>query len=103
MIAQSCLSFNRVTLLCIISAHAIVTLYLPLCVFLNASCGVSLSLCACIVASHLGTLDARRVELKDKVGAEPEDGDWWTHLEDGRMDPDVHDQRRTLAERLSSN
>ena len=28
----------------------------------------------CIVASHLGMLDARRVELKDKDGAEPEDG-----------------------------
>ena len=27
-----------------------------------------------IVASHLGTLDARRVELKDKVEAELEDG-----------------------------
>ena len=22
---------------------------------------------------------------------------WWTHLEDGRMDPDVHDQRKLLA------
>ena len=42
--------------------------------FLNASCGVSLSSCAYIVAFHLGTLDARRVELKDKVRAEPEDG-----------------------------
>ena len=27
-----------------------------------------------IVASHLGTLDARRMELKDKVEAELEDG-----------------------------
>ena len=27
-----------------------------------------------IIASHLGMLDARRVELKDKDGAEPEDG-----------------------------
>ena len=39
-----------------------------------------------IVASHLGTLKARRVELKDKVGAEPEDDVWWTYPEDGWMD-----------------
>ena len=70
--------------------------------FLNASYGVSLSSCACIVASHLGTLDARRVELKDKVRAEPEDGVLWTYLEDGRMDPDVHDQRKLLAKRVQS-
>ncbi|XP_039835025.1 uncharacterized protein LOC120695877 [Panicum virgatum] len=28
------------------------------------------------------------------VGAEPEDGEWWTRLEDGRLDPDVLDRRR---------
>ena len=56
-----------------------------------------------IVASHLGTLDARRVELKDKVEAEPEDDVWLTYPEDGWMDPDVHDQRKLLAKRVSSN
>ena len=25
--------------------------------------------------------------------AESEDGEWWTHLEDGWMDPDVHDPK----------
>jgi len=50
-----------------------------------------------------GTLDARRVELKDKVGAEPEDDVWLTYPEDGWMDPDVHDQRKLLAKRVSSN
>ena len=42
-----------------------------------------------LVAFHLGTIDAPR-EGHD-VGAEPEDGEWWTRLEDGQMDPDVHD------------
>ena len=37
------------------------------------------------------------------VGTEPEDGEWWTHLEDGWMDPDVHDRRKMLAEQLFSN
>ena len=62
-----------------------------------------LSSCTCIVASHLGTLAARRVELKDKVGAEPEDGvlvDASRRWTDG---PDVHDQRMMLAKRVSSN
>ena len=48
-------------------------------------------------------LDARRVELKDKVGAEPEDDVWLTYPEDGWMDPDVHDRRKMLAEQLFSN
>ena len=43
----------------------------------------SLSSCICTVACHLGTLDVRRVELKDKVRAEPEDYVWWTYPEDG--------------------
>ena len=43
----------------------------------------------CIVAFHLGTIDGPREGCD--VEAEPEDGEWWTHLEDGRMDPDVHD------------
>ena len=47
----------------------------------------SLRSCICIVAYHIGTLDARRVELKDKVGAEPEDDVWLTYPEDGWMDP----------------
>ena len=34
------------------------------------------------LASHLGTLDESR-EGRD-VGAEPEDGVWWTYPEDGR-------------------
>ena len=37
------------------------------------------------------------------VGAKPEDGEWWKCLEDGRMDPDVHDRRKMLAEHLLSN
>jgi len=48
-------------------------------------------------------LDARRVELKDKVGAEPEDDVWWTYPEDGWMDLDVHDRKRVLVKRVSSN
>ena len=62
-----------------------------------------LSSCTWIIASHLGTLDVRRVELKDKVGAEPEDGvlvDASRRWMDG---PDVHDQRKMLAKRVSSN
>ena len=46
----------------------------------------------CIVVFHLDTIDEPREGCD--VGAEPEDGEWWIHLEDGRMDPDVHDQRR---------
>ena len=64
-----------------------------------------LSSCPCIVASHLGTLDVRRVDLKDKVGAEPEDGvtvdaDASRRWKDG---PDVHSQRKMLVKRVSSN
>ena len=55
----------------------------------------------CIVAFHLGTIEEPR-EWRD-VEAEPEDGEWWTRLEDGRMDPDVHDRRKMLAEKLFSN
>ena len=36
-------------------------------------------------------------------GAETEDGEWWIHLEDGWMGPDVHDRRKMLAKRVSSN
>ena len=64
-----------------------------------------LSSCPCIVASHLGTLDVRRVDLKGKVGAESEDGvmmdaDASRRWTDG---PDVHDQRKMLAKQVSSN
>ena len=55
----------------------------------------------CIVAFHLGTIDEPREGCD--VGAEPEDGEWWTRLEDGRMDPDVHDRRKMLAEQFFSN
>ena len=55
----------------------------------------------CIAAFHLGTID-EPCEGCD-IEAEPEDGEWWTHLEDGWMDPDVHDQRKLLAKRVSSN
>ena len=55
----------------------------------------------CIVAFHLGTIDVPREGCD--VGTEPEDGEWWTRLEDGRMDPDVHDRRKMLAEHLSSD
>jgi hypothetical protein len=37
----------------------------------------------CIVAPHLGTLDEPR-EGHD-VGAEPEDGVWWTYPEGGKV------------------
>ena len=37
------------------------------------------------------------------VEDEPEDNEWWTRLEDGRMDPDVHYRRKMLAEQLFSN
>ena len=43
----------------------------------------------CIVAFYLVTIDAPR-EGRD-VGAELEDGEGWTRLEDGQMDLDVHD------------
>ena len=36
-------------------------------------------------------------------GAKLEDGEWWIHLEDGWMDPDVHDRRQILAKRVSFN
>ena len=55
----------------------------------------------CIVALHLGTIDESR-EGRD-VGVEPKDGEWWARLEDGWMDPDVHDRRKMLAEKLFSN
>ena len=50
----------------------------------------------CIVAFHLGTIDKSREGCD--VGAEPEDGEWWTRIEDGRTDPDVHDRRKMLTE-----
>ena len=55
----------------------------------------------CIVAFHLGTIEEPR-EWRD-IGDEPEDDEWWTCLEDGRMDSDVHDQRKMLVEQLFSN
>ena len=55
----------------------------------------------CIVAFHLGTIDESR-EGRD-VGVEPEDGEWWTHTEDGRMDPEVHDRRKMFVEQVFSN
>ena len=55
----------------------------------------------CIVAFHLGTIDIPREGCD--VGTELEDGEWWTRLEDGQMDPDVHDRRKMLAEQLSFN
>ena len=55
----------------------------------------------CIVAFHLGTIDESR-EGRD-IGVKPEDGEWWTHPEDGRMDPDVHDRRKMFAERVCFN
>ena len=55
----------------------------------------------CIVAFHLDTIYEPRKGCD--VGAEPEDGGWWTCLEDGRMDPDVHDRRKMFAERVFSN
>ena len=57
----------------------------------------------CIGASHLGTLEVQRMDLAHDFGAELEDGEWWIHLEDGWMDPDLHDRRKMLAKRVSSN
>ena len=55
----------------------------------------------CIVAFHLGTIEEPR-EWRDD-GVEPEDGEWWTRLEDGRVDPDVQEWRKLLVEQFSSN
>ncbi|XP_039834762.1 vegetative cell wall protein gp1-like [Panicum virgatum] len=48
-----------------------------------------------------GTIDEPREGCD--VGVEPEDGEWWTHPEDGRMDPDVHDRKKMFAEQLFFN
>jgi len=55
----------------------------------------------CIVAFHSGTIDESREERD--IGVEPEDGEWWTRREDGRLDPDVLDRRKMLAEQLFFN
>ena len=55
----------------------------------------------CIVAFYLDMIDESRERCD--VGAEPEDGEWWTRLEDGRMDPDVHDRRKMFVEQVFSN
>ena len=55
----------------------------------------------CIVAFHSGAIDEPHGGCD--VGAEPEDGEWWTRLEDGRLDPDVLDRRKMLAEHLFFN
>ena len=45
----------------------------------------------CIAAFHLGTIDEPRERCH--IEAETEGGEWWTRLEDGWMDPDVHDTK----------
>ena len=55
----------------------------------------------CIVVFHLGTIEESR-EWR-VIGAEPEDGEWWTRLEDGRLDSVVLDRRKMLAEHLFFN
>ena len=55
----------------------------------------------CIAAFHLGTIDEPREGCDVEV--EPEDSEWWTHPEDGRMDSDVHDRREMLVEQLFFN
>ena len=55
----------------------------------------------CLAAFHLGTIDEPREGCD--VEAELEDGEWWTHLEDGRVDPDVQDRRKLLVEQFFSN
>ena len=47
--------------------------------------------CLCVAAFHLGTIDEPHEGCP--VEAETEDGEWWTRLEDGWMDPDVHDPK----------
>ena len=51
------------------------------------------------LASHLGTLD-EPCEGRD-VGAEQEDGVWWTYSEGGRTGQVL--RREMLAKRVSSN
>ena len=51
------------------------------------------------LASHLGALDEPR-EGRD-VGAEPEDGVWWTYPEGGRTGQVL--EREMLTKRVSSN
>ena len=51
----------------------------------------------CIGASHLGTQEVQCMDVKHMIL------EWWIHLEDGWMDPDVHDRRKMLAKRVSSN
>ena len=55
----------------------------------------------CIVAFLLGTIE-EPCDWRD-IGAEPEDGEWWIRLEDGRMDLDTQNRRKRLTEQLFSN
>jgi len=65
------------------------------------ACCTSMHSYICIVASHLGTIDEPYEGCA--TGAEPED-DVGGHIpNDGWMEPDVHDQRKMLAKRVSSN
>ena len=74
-------------------AHAI----MPLCLSSCLSDASSMHSYISIVASHLGTLDARRVELKDKVGAEPKDDVWWTYPEDFVNPADLQGKPRSIT------
>ena len=81
-------------------AHAIVTLCLSclplLCIvhaFIHQYFCISFRYARCTMCGH---------ETRDD-GTESQDDEWWMHLEDGRMDPDVHDRRKMLAEQLSFN
>ena len=56
-----CLSYLRHAMHCLLHFHVFIHLH---------------------IASHLGTLDAPREGCD--VGAEPEDGVWWTYPEGGR-------------------
>ena len=48
----------------------------------------------CIAAFHLGTIGVPREGCD--VETEPEDGEWWTRLEDGQMDPDGQSNKRNI-------
>jgi len=65
------------------------------------ACCTSMHSYICIVASHLGTIDESYEGRA--TGAEPEDDVGGHILNDGWMEPDVHDQRKMLAKRVSSN
>ena len=103
MVASSVSLFNRIALHHA-RTHAIVTLSLP-CLFfllyrlLHFHAFRHMHWC---ISFRYARRTTHGHETHD-FGAELEDGEWWILLEDGWMDPDVHDRRQMLAKRVSSN